>query len=234
MRGALRLAASVGWVGLAASAGAQSVLAPVPPGATLPVRVEHTLDAKHARLGDAVKTQLIQRVPLGDKHYLPANTELVGFITVVSAGQLAITWTELRLHKAAEPVRVKLLAAADSFDVEQARIPLGSPTYSTSDWTLKQIGGDEIYGVNVPATVYDRYSQPVGRADGTGVYAPPLAPGLPERAMGPFSTTSVGLYDMPGLSIVSAGSGSGPMVLGLASTWRLRANSALLLQVFAP
>ncbi len=234
MRSALRLGASVCCVGLAASAAAQSVLAPVPLGSTLPVRMEHTLDAKHAHPGDTVKAQLIQRVPLGDGRYLPTAAELVGFVTAVSAQQLCITWTELRLHAAAEPVHVKLLAGADSFDVEQARIPLGGPTFSTSDWTLKQIGGDEVYGVNEPAKVYDRYSQLVGRADGTGVYAPPLAPGLPERAMGPFSTTFAGLYDMPELTIVSAGDGSAPMVLGLTGTWRLRANSALLLEVVAP
>ena len=211
------------------------MLAPVPPGSTLPVRVEHTLNAKHAQPGKVVKARLIQRVPLADGRYLPTGTELVGSVTTLSAAQLGITWSELRLHTAAEPVRVKLVAAADSFDVEQTRIPLGGPTKSTSDWTTEQIGGDEIYGINVPAKVYDRYSQPVGRADGTGVYAPPLAPGLPERAMGPFSTTAAGLYDMPELTVMSAGDGSSPMLLGLAgSTWRLRANSALLLQVVAP
>ena len=231
-----RLGAGVCCVGLVASAGAQSVLAPVPAGSTLPVRVEHTLDAKHAHPGDVVKAQMIQRVPLGDRRYLPTATELVGSITAVNATQLSITWTELRLHTAGEPVRVKLLAGADSFDVGQTRIPLGGPSFSTSDWTTEQIGGDEIYGINVPATVYSRYSRPVGHADGTGVYAPPLAPGLPERAMGPFSTMAAGLYDMPELTLVSAGGeGGAPMVFGLVGkAWRLRANSALLLQVVAP
>ena len=233
MASALRL--SVCAAALASSAAAQSTFQAPPAGATLPVRVEHTLDAKHTHPGDVVQAQLMQRVPLGDRRYLPAGAELVGTVTTVNAQQLAIAWTELRLHSAAEPVRVKLLAGADSFDVGQTRIPLGGPSFSTSDWTTEQIGGDEIYGINVPAKVYDRYSQPVGRADGTGVYAPPPAPGLPERALGPFSTTTAGLYDMPGLSVMSAGGeGGAPMVLGLAGRWRLRADSALLFEVVAP
>lgn len=212
------------------------MLAPVPAGSTLPVRVEHTLDQEHMRLGEEVKVQLLQRVPLGDKRYLPAGAELVGFVTTATPQQLAITWNELRLHAAAEPVHVRLMAAADSFDVEQTRLPLGGPTRSTSEWTTRQVGGDEVYGINVPAIVYDQYSRPVARADGTGVYAPPLAPGLPERALGPFSTTAAGLYDLPGLTLAShGGEGSAPMVLQLAGDrWRLRANSALLLEVVAP
>lgn len=225
----------VGWCLFLTSSVAQSVLAPLPVGATVPVLLERGLDARHAHTGQAVTARLSQRVPLGDGRYLPSSAELVGSVVSVNATTLTLAFTQVRLHGATEPVRVKLLAAADRFDVQQTHDPLGgAASRSTSDWTTEQIGGDEIYGVNVATKVYDRYSQLVGRADGTGVYAPPLTPGLPERAMGPFSTTANGLYDLQGLAIASPG-GNGPIVFRLADVnWKLRSGSALLLQVVEP
>ncbi len=228
-----QLAALIVWLLPAPTACAQAVLAPLPPGSTLPVLLEHTLDARHLRAGQATEARLSQRVPLGGGRYLPQGTELLGIVDVVDPSQLSIRWTMLRLHHRSEPVIVKLVAAADSFDVSATKDPLGGPTRSTSDWVVEQIGGDEIYGVNVATTVYNRYSEPVGHADADGVYEPPGREGLPDRALGPFSTSSAGLYDLQAFTVVSAGPGA--IVLGLHDPrWRLRAGSALLLEVAAP
>ena len=220
----------------AAGVAAQPALATLPVGATVPVLLEHSLDAGHAQAGETLTAQLSQRVPLGGGRYLRASAEVLGSVVSSTATTLSIAFTQVRLHHATEPVQVQLLAAADRFDVQGTRNPLGgASSRSTSDWTTEQIGGDEIYGVNIATKVYDRYSQPVGRADGTGVYAPPLKPGLPERAMGPFSTTAAGLYDLPGFAIGSSGGPGGPIVFRLMDPkWKLRAGSALLLKVLGP
>ncbi len=213
----------------------QRLPVPLAAGATFPVVLSRALDAKHSKPGDAVVAKLTQRVPLGDGLYLPDAAELVGTVLASPADTLTIEFTLLRLHTTTQPIQVKLVAGASWLDLESTREPLGGPTHSTSDWTTKQIGGDEIYGANVATKVYDRYSRQVGLADGTGVYAPPLAPGMPERAMGPFSTTASGLYDLPGLRIASPGSTGGPIVFGLTGAkWQLHAQTGLLLQVIVP
>ncbi len=130
------------------------------------------------------------------------------------------------------PLHVKLLAAADWLDVERTKTPLGGPDRGTANpaqWTTMQIGRDEVYLANARGTVYDQYSRPVGRADGTGVYAPPLSPGGPERAMGPFSTTASGLYDLPGLTLVLD---EKAITLRIDEPkWQLHAHDAFLLEV---
>ncbi len=184
-----------------AAGAAKAVFAPVPVGSTLPATLKGSLDAKHVHVGARVAARLVQRVPLADGGYLASSAEVVGSVTAVSPTELSLLFTTVDWHGSMEPVRVKLLAAASRLDVIETHTPLGGATHSTSDWTTVQIGGDEVYGVNVATKVYDRYSQPVGRADGTGVYAPPLVPDGPERAMGPFSTTAAGMYDLDGFSI---------------------------------
>ena len=217
-------------------AAAHAKLAAPPAGATLPVVLQGTLDADHATPGQSVRARVSQRVPLGGGNYLPNGAELAGTVEKAGANQLALEWTKLSWHGQDVALHVRLIAAAASFDVEQTKIPLGGPTgRSTSDWTTRQVGGDELVGVNVPATVYDQYSQPVGRADGTGVYAPAARPGGLERAMGSFSTTAKGLYGLAGWTIVSLGDAGGPMVLGVPARGRkLGSGAAMLLQVVAP
>ncbi len=230
-----------------AASAAKAVFAPVPAGSTLPVTLEQSLDVDHAHVGAPVVARLVQRVPLAEGRYLSSNAEVVGTVTAVSPAALSLLFTMVRWHGATEPVGVKLLAVASWLDVIETHTPLGGSTFSTSDWTTMQIGGDEVYGVNVATKVYDRYSQPVGRADGTGVYAPPLKPDGPERAMGPFSTTATGVYDLDSLGLGSAGggaaSGTGDGAVGSGSPivfklmdphWKLHAGTGLLLEVVAP
>lgn len=225
---------AVGAVLSASTSAGKAVLAPVPAGSTLPATLERSLDATHVYVGATVVARLAQRVPLADGGYLSSSAEVVGSITAVSPTALSLLFTTVRWHGATEPVRVKLLAAASWLDVIETHTPLGSAAHSTSDWTTVQIGGDEVYGVNVATKVYDRYSQPVGRADGTGVYAMPLAPDGPERAMGPFSTTAAGIYDLDGFSIGPVSNG-GPVVFKLADPhWKLHAGTGLLFEVVAP
>ncbi len=204
-----------------------------PPGSTLPVFLDESLNASNAHAGEAIRASLTQRVPLPGGAYLSDKAKLRGTVIAVNAQTLVLRFDTLTLGEEAAPVRVKLLAAADWLDVEHTHDNLGSPDRGAgnpSQWTTEQIGGDEVYRANSIAKVYNRVSEPVGRADGTGVYGAPLQPGGLERAMGPFSTTSTGLYDLPGLSFGPQTPGA--VTFGLTDgKWKLHSHSGLLLEV---
>jgi hypothetical protein len=51
---------------------------PVPSGILLPVTLETTITAENAQPGTTIRCRLDQRVPLGNKHYIPRGTELLG------------------------------------------------------------------------------------------------------------------------------------------------------------
>lgn len=212
-----------------------SHLASLPSGITLPVTLTKTLDWKHINPGEVIVTRFIQRVPIGADYYLPAKTELRGCVVAYDGRSLAINFTEIRLGHESISVHVKLLAAAHWNDVWHTRLPLGATdrgTSSPADWTTMQVGRDEIYRGGGYGKVYNQYSELVGDADPYGVYASPQVQGGLRLAMGPFSTTAAGLYDLPELVIVSPGAVTEPIVFRIANPrWQLHAADALLLEV---
>jgi hypothetical protein len=209
-------------------------LGPLPAGTTLPVSLEQRLDARHVRVGQQITARLMQRVPLAQGTYLSSKARVVGTVVACDAGSLTLRFDRLRLKDEEEPLHVELLAAGHWLDVERTQEPLAPPDRSLSNpmnWTTKQIGGDEVYRSGGSGDVYDQYSQRVGHADAYGVYAPAHRPGAPALAMGPFSTTSRGLYDLPGLEIASPGGPEGLIVLRLTDPkWQLHGQTALLLK----
>ncbi|HEY1966006.1 MAG TPA: hypothetical protein VGG59_13790 [Acidobacteriaceae bacterium] len=245
-----RICRSAGWIlrGLllwvtafccAAALGASpEKLTPLPEGITLPVLLTRSLDARHVRVGEPVVAELAQRVPLADGGWLPQKAKVIGTVVACDNTSLTLRFDRLRLGEQEEPVDVTLLAAAHWFDVHQSKIPLAAPDRATSnpnDWTTRQIGGDEVYRSGGWGKVYDRYSEPVGHADPNGVYGPPIVVGGPARAMGPFSTTATGVYDLPGIEIGSGGGKGRPIVLRLTSRkWQLHSVTAFLLVTTGP
>jgi hypothetical protein len=212
----------------------QQRLSPLPQGATLPVTLDKGLNAHHVKIGEPITANLTQRVPLPDGTHLPQKAKLIGSVVSYDGRTLGLQFNELKLGNESRPIGVKLLAAALWLDVEETQKPLelsdrslGNP----ADWTTMQIGHDEVYRSGWVGTVYDQYSQPVGHADAHGVYAAPNPAGF-TRAMGPFSTTSKGLYDLRWLDIVSPGGNGKPIIFGLSSPkWQLHGQTALLLEV---
>ena len=87
---------------------------------------------------------------------------------------------------------MKLVAAASSYNTYQTELPMGGVrrTADPADWTTRQIGGDQVYLSSRRDKVYNTVSEPVGRADFTGVYANPSSIYPLPRAVGPFSTTA--------------------------------------------
>jgi hypothetical protein len=207
----------------------------LPTGSTLPVILQHKLSAEHVAVGDRVVARLSQRVPLPNDQYLPAKAELVGHVSASDARSLALQFTQLKLAGQTEPIAVRLLAAAHWMDVGRTAEPLDGGDRATSnpaDWTTMQIGRDEVYRSSGSGTVYNQCSEPVGHADLYGVYAPPLPGGSAMRAMGPFSTTAKGIYELPGVAIEAAGGSGQPIVLRLSSPkWQIDSGTALLLEV---
>lgn len=210
-------------------------LVSLPSGSTLPVILQQKLRVGHVRVGARIVARLSQRVPLPDGQYLSAKAELVGRVSAYDARSLALQFTELKLAGRTEPIAVRLIAAAYWMDVGRTAEPLDGGDRATSnpaDWTTMQIGRDEVYRSAGSGQVYNQYSEPVGRADLYGVYAPPLPGGSAMRAMGPFSTTAKGIYDLPGIAIDAAGGNGAPIVLGLSNPkWQLDSGTALLLEV---
>jgi hypothetical protein len=221
----------------ASCASAAAGLPDLPPGATLPVSLETSLDAKHVRVGQPVVVHLVQRVPLAGGGYLPAKARVVGSVTGYDGHSLSLRFGAVKLKAQTKPVELRLRAAAYWLDADHARDPLDGGdrgTSSPADWTTRQIGRDEVYRSGGAGTVYNQYSEPVGHADLEGVYAAPVA-GAPARAMGPFSTTSDELYDLPDLRLSSAGGADAPIVFAVDSPkWKLDTATALLLEVVAP
>jgi hypothetical protein len=233
-----RLAAIAALVsGCTAFAGDRPVehLTPLPPGMTLPVLLAKTLNRKHIQPGQTIVVRLYQRVPLGGGRYLPDKTKIVGVVSGYDGQSLALSFTQLRLGHETEPVSVKLVAVGQWIDVDDTKLPEAATDRSTSnpgDWTTVQIGRDAIYRSGGSGPVFNQYSEPVGSADFSGVYAAPASPGAVPRAMGPFSTTAAGLYDVPGLAIALPGASGRPIVFRVASDkWELHSGDALLLEV---
>lgn len=210
-------------------------LQPLPPGITLPVSLDRTLDQKHFHQGESIVASLYQRVPLAHGFYLPKRAKLLGIVVSSNGNTLELRWTELRLGHQSVPIAVKLLAAAHWMDVAGTNVPLGGTdrgTSSPADWTTMQIGGDEVYRSGGSGAVYNQYSDRVGDADLFGVYAEPQSNGALPHAMGPFSTTSAGLYDLRWMVLASPGGPGRPIVFQLENDrWQLHAADALLLEI---
>ncbi len=225
-----RLGCALGLLWCAASHAQPAV---PPPGTTLPVALEETLDARTAKPGEPIHAGLIQRVPLPGGGFLPAKAKLTGSVVAVDARTLTLRFDALTLDGQSAPVRVRLLAAAFWREADRTKDPLGAPDRGTSNpsqWTTEQLGGDEVYRANGVGKVYNRVSEPVGHADGVGVYGFALKPGGPERAMGPFSTTSAGLYGLDGLAFGTQTPAAAAFTL-TGPGWKLHAHDALLFEI---
>jgi hypothetical protein len=217
------------------AAPAAKELASPPPGATLPVVLNKTLKPGSLQPGQPVTAELWQTVPVSNQINLPKGTKLDGHVVSVSNSSVSIFFDQLRWKDRTLPVRVRLIAAAAPNNVYDTRLPLGATDRGTSNpgnWTTRQIGGDEVYLSAGSGKVYDQYSQPVGFADFSGVYASPSSPGGLPRAVGPFSTTVTGLHGFREFSIVSSGDANTPITLAASKPdWQIGNGSALLLEV---
>ena len=191
----------------------------IPAGTILPVRLNSTLKAGKLRPGQAVSARLMQDVPLTGKRKISAGAKILGHVVASenpSPGeiQVSLRFDILLSRKKRVPMVTNLRALATMMDVAEAQTPETGPDRATSEssWITDQIGGE----VNYHGATVDRGSLAVGTSVPDGVLVRPAAkPGTPCRgmlynndapqALWVFSSDACGLYDLPDLTLVSAG-----------------------------
>ena len=227
---------------------AVSELQALPPGITLPVKMERSLRAGKVQVGTPIVMKTTQRVPVSEDTYLKAGTELVGEVVASTAGRgngstpatLSIRFTRLRYGKQSIPLRTKAIAIANFAEVNYAYLPAdGGPDMgivSEANWTTKQVGGDSVFRTGWVGPVFGVGREKVGRADYYGVYSLPTAspndgPPLP-RALGVFSTTAAGLYGFDRAAELHSADGT-ITVTSPRKSVELRNGDNLLLEVIS-
>jgi hypothetical protein len=228
---------------------AVSELEALPPGVTLPVKVDRSLRAGKIQVGTPIVMKTTQRVPVSEDTYLKAGAELVGEVVASTAGNgngstpatLSIRFTRLRYGKQSIPLRTKAIAIANFAEVGYAYLPAdGGPDMgivSAANWTTKQVGGDSVFRTGWIGPVFGVGGQgKVGHADYYGVYSlleasPNDGPPFP-RALGVFSTTAAGLYGFDSGSELRSADGTITLT-GPGKSVGLRYGDNLLLEVIS-
>ncbi|MHB1702068.1 MAG: hypothetical protein ACYCSN_18435 [Acidobacteriaceae bacterium] len=194
---------------------AGQTVAMLPAHITLPIVLAHTIDSRHAVVGQPVVGKLAQHVQIGPKAWLPKGAIVQGRILAVNAAQSAtgpsVTFEFDRVAAKNSVWRTKtsLLALASLMEVYEANEPATDfddrANQNEHAWTVRQIGGDIVYRDS--DRIDDSHGQRVGTEDAQGQYSlpgvnPDGSPQLP-RALGLFSTTAHGVYGMPGYTLAN-------------------------------
>lgn len=230
-----------------------SLIAPgqqLPPGTVLPVRLNSSLEARHAKPGQKITGTIMQDVPLPDGGKIPVGAHVVGHIveshpaTSASPSTLAIAFDEIVLKDRSIPVAAHLRALASTSDVFEATMPTNSwDDYgtSTSDWNTVQVGGAGVYRGNGQVLSGD---QVVGRSTDYGAVTAKLTapPGSAchsdqrEQALWIFSPSACGVYGIDGLKIANRGHAGpvGEIQLQSARDVHVSGGSGWLLRVDSP
>ncbi len=220
------------------------VAAMLPAHITLPVVLAHTIDSRHASVGQSITGKLAQRVQIGPKTWLPKGAMVHGRILAVNTAQatsgpsVTFEFHSVTAKDSAWRTKTSLLALASLMEVYNANEPATDfddrANQNEHAWTVRQIGGDIVYRDS--GRIDNRHGEKVGTEDDQGQYslAGVNADGstrLP-RALGLFSTTAHGVYGMPGYSIGnSEKSGSITVSAGAENkNLRLHYGVALLLE----
>jgi hypothetical protein len=230
----------------AATVPAQS---PVLPRSTaIPVRFEHSIDTKKAKVGDQVTAKTIQVIVLPDGRSIPKGARLVGHVVALDAfhfdqtpyahqkpSMLSIHFDKLQSGDAMIPVTLSVRAIANTIDSREAAYPhsfddtdhvgmmilIGGMTFSPLDEMIQSEDGDAIG--------YNRKN---------GVFAKLIASGHcgatdTEQSVAIFSPDACGAYGFAGEYLVDSGQdGTGTFTLARrGGTLKLYAGSTALLQV---
>jgi hypothetical protein len=238
----MRLAWKYVWVALMLSLpsmlSAQGVL---PAGSVLPLRLQTALKTGRIKSGDVIRARVMQNIPGSDIHQ---GSVVLGHVLQVSPDRIELRFETLLANGRRIPLKADLRALASAMEVEEAQLPESGPDEATppSEWTTRQIGGEEVYRGGGPVA---RGITIVGEPTLNGVRGvlnsnPPCRADLEgnsnPQALWLFSTDACGVYGYPGLSIEEAGRTSpvGNIVL-LSTTGKLNitSGSGLLLRIQA-
>ena len=214
----------------------------------IPVRFEHTVDTKKARIGDEVTAKTIQVVLLHGDSSIPKGALLVGHVVALDAfhfdqapyahqkpSMLSIHFDRLQTGDAAIPVNLSVRAIANTNDSKDATYPhstddtdhvgmmtlIGGTTFSPLDKMIQSLDGDAI-GYNRKNGVFAKLMAS-GQCNGTDT----------EQSIAIFSPNACGAYGFGGDYLANSGlDGSGTFTLAVRGhSVKLYAGSTALLQV---
>ncbi len=227
----------------------------IPAGTIIPVMLQTTLDARKVKVGQKIKTRVMQDIPLSSQTRIRAGSKLIGHVVEVTrptgafGSRLVISFDRLTTGGAEVPVTTSLRSLASMMDVFEAQVPttaFADRGTSESDWVTVQIGGDAVYRgaemvmspdgqvVGKSTVAGDVTAKPLASRDGgcRGVVAGNDRP----QALWLFSPSACGAYGFENLKIAHAGRQNpvGQIILESDKNVHLGGGSGLLLRVTVP
>jgi hypothetical protein len=215
---------------------------------TLPIMFTRSVDASHAKQGDAVEAKTFQKVRLANGNSVPSGARVIGHVVAADgytfdktpyakqkASTLSIHFDTLQSGTLSIPLNVTVRAMADPITSSNAYAPLSNDLDSRSPRTL--VGGDQLYASQSGIENMDGDIVAYDRRD--GVYAHlisngPCDGGSVEVSMGIYSASACGVYGFTGMRAVETGSTSVPSTLTFVSARRtaeVPKHSTALLEV---
>jgi hypothetical protein len=243
------LALGVGNLAVYAAAATVPAQSPVLPKSTaIPIRFEHSVDTKKAKVGDQVTAKTIQVIVLPDGTSISKGALVVGHVVALDAfsfdqtpyahqrpSMLSIHFDKLETGDAAIPVNLSVRVIASTIDSREAAYPhgidgtdrpgmmtlIGGTTFSPLDKMIQSEDGDAIG--------YNRRNGVFARLIASG----PCSATDTEQSIAIFSPDACGAYGFGGDYLEnSGGDGSGTFTLALRGhSVKLYAGSTALLQV---
>ncbi len=221
------------------------------PQTTLPIVFTHSVDAAHARVGDAIAAKTTQAVTLGNGHVLHAGAQVVGHVVAGTAfhydhtpyakqaqAELAIKFDAVIDHGQQIPLTVVVRAMADPLTASAA-----SESFSSDDTlaTTTQVGGDQVEGTQ--SEVLSRDGDVVAYQQHGGVYAHLISAqgnsprgcdaSNTEQSVSLFSASACGLYGFTDIAMTNAGDGGAVVLQSRRRSPKIWARSHALLEVVA-
>ena len=241
----------LGAINLTVCAGAANVPGQsqvLPQSTAIPVRFEHSVDTKKAKVGDQVTAKTMQVIALPGDVNVPKGALVIGHVVALEAfhfdqtpyahqkpSMLSIHFDKLLRGDAAIPVNLSVRAIASTIDSRVATYPhitddtdhvgmmilIGGTTFSPLDKMIQSADGDAI-GYNRKNGVFARLIAS-GSCGGTDT----------EQSIAIFSPDACGAYGFGGDYLADSGrDGSGTFTLGLRGhSVKLYAGSTALLEV---
>ncbi len=233
----------------ASSSRAQSL----PPGTTLPARLQNTLNSEKDQPGKTFTLKITQEIPVTGQPVIQRGATLTGHVVATQSikigaqsSRITLQFDKLRFSRQEIPVILGLRAIASVVEVQYAGMPTNSDDNSAS-WTTRQIGGDVVYRGGGPVTT--SWGEVVGEPVSDGVIGRLIAPRdgpLPgnlhcesddsPHALGVFASTACGLYGFTRFTIERDGfeQPKGQITFVSSKSIKIRAGSQLLLEILGP
>jgi len=220
----------------------------LPQSTAIPIRFEHSIDAKKSKAGDAVSAKTMQEVVLPDGRTILKGSTVIGHVVSLESfhfdqtpymhqkpSVLSIHFDTLRNGDTVIPVNLSVRAIASTIDSREAAYP-----HSTDD--TDHVGMMALIGGTTFSPLEKRIESEDGDAIGynrkTGVFARLMASGPchatdTEQSIAIFSPDACGAYGFGGDYLAESGQdGSGTFTLALRGhSVKLYAGSTALLQV---